>query len=160
VARLLSLERLAPELKDSGRARLLALGAALVVLAMAFGGLLLGLYLKDSRAGTTQVLFHSTEPFGSGPGARLVYVPERGTLVMRGWLMQPMNGSGVYQVWAVEAGAYRSLGMADAVDYVGFTLVAERDLTGVQRIVITVEPPGGSLASPQGPIIVEMVPGI
>jgi anti-sigma-K factor RskA len=87
-------------------------------------------------------------------------VPERQTLAMRGWLMEPLNGSGVYQAWAVEAGGFRSLGMADSVAFAGFTLVAERDLSGVQRIVITIEPPGGSLVAPRGPVIVEMVPGI
>jgi hypothetical protein len=160
VGRLLSLDRLAPELKASRAAAIMTGGAAALVFGAALFGLVQSLHLEKASPGTSQVLFHSTEPFGTAPGARLVYVPERRTLVIRGWLLAPLRGSGVYQVWAVRPGGYTSLGMADAVDFVGFTLVAEQGLEGVQRIVITQEPPGGSVGEPRGPTLIEMVEGL
>lgn len=160
MGRLLSIDRLAPELKQSRRARWAAVAGAVLIFGLAAGGMALGFYLNDSRAGLSQVLYHSTEPFGTAAGARMVYFPETETLIVRGWLMAPLKGSGVYQVWAVEGGSYRSLGWADSFDWVGFTLVSQRGLLGVTRIIITIEPPGGSITSPAGRTIAELVPGI
>jgi len=153
VPALLSIDRLAPELKASRSNRVVVALAVTVVLGLAVGGMALGLYLKGSRAGVSQVQYFSTEAFGTAAGARLVYYPEKRTVVVKGWLMLPLRGQGIYQVWAVEGGAYRSIGMADALDYVGFALVAQADLTGVERLVITQEPPGGSRAPTSAPLV-------
>ncbi len=157
---LLTIDRLAPELKSSRWARAAAGVSAALVLGLAAGGTALGFWLKDSRPGTTIEFYHSYEPFGQAAGARLIYYPEMKTVVVKGWLMDPLRGRGVYQVWAVEEDGYKSLGMADALDYVGFALVAEgADLRGVDRIVISIEPPGGSLTGPTRSPLVELIPG-
>jgi hypothetical protein len=158
MSRLISLDRLAPEVKTSRTAMLLTAGAAFVVLALVVLGLVLAVVLKTTREGTSHVLFQSTEPFGTAPGARMVYVPDREAYVIRGWLFEPLGPQESYQVWAVQDGRYRSLGTAGAEVFVGFVLAGERDLSGVDVILITREPAGGSFPTPQGTIVVEMVP--
>jgi hypothetical protein len=158
--RFLSVDRLLPEVRASKSAMVLTAGAALLVVSLAVAGLVLAIVLKATGEDTSHVLFHSTEEFGNGPGARMVYVPDREAYVIRGWLFDPIGPLATYQVWAVEDGRYRSLGIADAELFVGFAIAGERDLDGVDLILITQEPPGGSFPTPQGPVIVEMVPGL
>lgn len=158
MSRLLTWDRLAPELKDSRRSRILFAVVAVAVTALAVGGTLMGLLIKDSQPGVSMQEFFSYEEFGSAAGSRMVYIPEHQTAVVKGWLMQPLKSSGIYQVWAVRGAEFRSLGMSDAFEYIGFTLVARADLDGVERILITREPPGGSLGQPRGPVVSELLP--
>lgn len=158
--KLFALDRLAPELRDSPRQRLLVGVAAALVLALALGGTGLGFYLDNSGPGISQSGFHSTERFLTAPGGRVVYYPEKRTAIVKGWFMPPLKGSGIYQVWALRGGEYQSIGMGDSLDFVGFTLTLKVDLNGVEQIIFTREPAVGSLAGPAGPTIVTLVPDL
>jgi anti-sigma-K factor RskA len=154
-----ALGRLAPELAVSKVNRVLVALTALFITGLVAAGTVLGLRLSESPQGLSQVQFHSTEVFGSAPGARIHYYPEKQTIVARGWLMRPLGQSGVYQVWAIEGEDFTSLGMADAHEFLGFTLIAPADLTQVDELIVTTEPPGGSYDRPTGPIVVTLVRG-
>jgi hypothetical protein len=158
MTRLLSLDVLAPEVRRSRGSAMMTAGAALLVLLLLVAGVSIALVLDVARGGTSHVRFHSTEPFGRAPGARAVYIAEKETYVLRGWLGPTLGPAGVYQVWAVQDGRYRSLATADADPFVGLTVSGEADLDGVERILITREPPGGSFPAPKGPAVAELLP--
>lgn len=152
------MERLAPELKASRWSRVGVVGLALAIVALATGGMIGGLYMTDRAPGTTQLEYHSTEQFGQGPGARLFYHPELKAVVMRGWLLPALGDAGVYHLWAIDSrGDYRSVASKDADEWVGLTIVSERDLSDTERYVLTREAPGGSLSQPQGQKLLELV---
>jgi hypothetical protein len=154
---LLSLDRIAPELKASWPNRVMLAFVAALIAVMALGAMYLGHWLDIHRDGINQVEFHSTEAFGTAPGARLFYYPETHNVVMRGWLLGPLKDGNTYEVWAGRQGTYSWLGTGFADDFIGFSFVGKAVLGGADTILITIEPPGSDHRAPTVLPIVTLV---
>jgi hypothetical protein len=152
------MDRLAPELQGSRRSQVLAGMALALVLGSLIAGTVIGASRQSAEKGLSQVEFFSIEQFGAAPGGRIVYYPEITTFVLRTWLMDPLNGRGIYQLWLYEdtnsGPRVRSLALTDAQAFVGLSVVGRGDLSRVKNLFVTVEPPGGSEQPTGEPIII------
>jgi hypothetical protein len=156
--RFLTVDRIAPELKTSWLNRVLLLVTVAVVFGLAGGGMMLGHWLDLHRPGVTQREYHSTEVYLTAPGARLFYYPETHEVVMRGWILGELKDGTTYELWAGRDGFYSWLGTGQGNDFVGFTFVGHAFLSGVDSIILTVEPPGAAKSAPSAAPIVSLVP--
>jgi hypothetical protein len=157
VARLLDVGRLAPELQGSALNRVLLSLAAALVAAIAIAGVVLAEHYKGSPAALSQVEYHSTEVYGTAPGARLLYFPERRQLVLRAWLLGPAPVGLQYRLWAVRNGSPVLIGRPDGYDFVGLVYAGYADLTGVDQFLVTIEPQGASLSGPNAAPLITLV---
>ncbi|HEY7269768.1 MAG TPA: hypothetical protein VH951_08065 [Dehalococcoidia bacterium] len=157
MARLLSVDRIAPELKASWPNRIALLFMALLIAGLAGGAMYLGHYLDIHRAGISQVEYHSDEVFGTAPGARLFYYPETHEVVMRGWILGSLQDGNTYEIWAGRRGAFTWLGTGNADDFIGFSFVGQGLMGGVDTVLITVEPPGSDHRAPTAPPLVTLI---
>jgi hypothetical protein len=162
MARLLTVDRLAPELKTSWPNRMLLALVIALVLALALGGTALGYRMKHGRPGVTQIEFYSTEIYGKAPGARLFYYPEKHTMIIRGWIFVPPKDGNSYEIWADKGdGTYVWLGTGQALDFVGFTYEGTAYLGGIARVILTEEPSGSPKTAPTTvPVVTLIRPGL
>jgi hypothetical protein len=131
---------------------------ALVVFGVPLAGTVGGKLLDINRPGTTQKEYYSIEVFGTAPGARLFYIPESHSVVMRGWLLGTLKDGSSYQVWARRDGRFFWVGTGQADDFVGFSFYGHAFMDGVDMVLLTIEPPGADLRQPSVEPIVTLIP--
>jgi anti-sigma-K factor RskA len=134
----------------SGRS--LAAAAALALVAVAAGVYAGG--VGDSGGGQT-----STVAAGSPPGvvAKVVREDDRGTLRLAN--VDPMSEGRVLEAWVRRDGEVLPVRGLFAPDDEGRATTTIPDMRGVEVVMVTAEPPGGSPAPTSAPMVTLEMPG-
>lgn len=109
--------------------------------------------LAEGQAGARALTLAGEASFG-GTSARVVVDPEGHQVLLLASRLPPPPPGHTYQLWVIESGTPRSLGVFDP-DAAGRVLHIESDpsqLPGDIRVAVSVEPSGG-VPQPTGPIV-------
>jgi anti-sigma-K factor RskA len=96
-------------------------------------------------------------PGVEGASARLVWSQARGEGVFLADGLPEAPGDRIYELWLIDENGPKPAGLFDADEHGRVTHVLTGDLTEVQAIGVTVEPPGGSPQPTTEPIMVAEV---